>query len=87
MNRASAESRARRAQQMTLVYAVMACLAVVVVLQFLLLGVAVEGYLGGRRGVLLPSTLASGVCLALALRLIRYVGPAQSRERSGRPIE
>ncbi|HSD28556.1 MAG TPA: DUF6755 family protein [Vicinamibacteria bacterium] len=71
----AAQVRARRAQEITLVYAVMACLAILVVLQFLLLSVAVEGFLGARPEVLFPSTLASGACFAAACALIRYVVP------------
>jgi hypothetical protein len=67
------QMRARRTQRITLVYAVMTCLAILVVLQFLLLNVAVEGYLGGHRELLWPCTLASGLCFAVACGLIRYV--------------
>jgi hypothetical protein len=55
----------------------MACLAILVVLQFLLLSVAVEGFLGARAEVLFPATLASGACFAAACLLIRYVVPGR----------
>jgi hypothetical protein len=72
--------RRRRAQQITLIYAVMMCLLIVVVAQFVLLMVSVESFLGGKREVLLPATLASGVCFAGATWLIRYVLPLSGRE-------
>ena len=40
--------RAQRAQQMSLIYTVMVCLVSLIFVQFLLLTVALEGYLGGR---------------------------------------
>jgi len=42
--------------------------------QFLLLTVALEGYLGGDGAVALPTALASGLCCALVCWLIRYIG-------------
>ena len=65
--------QAVRTQQMTLIYAVMVCLFLLILLQFLLLMVAVEGFLGGRWAVLLPATSASGICFGGACWLIRYV--------------
>lgn len=65
--------RAQRAQQMTVIYAVMTCLVLLIVIQFLLLMVAVEGFQGGRAGVLIPATAASGVCFAAACWVIRYI--------------
>ncbi len=73
--------QAVRTQQMTLIYAVMVCLFLLILLQFLLLMVAVEGFLGGRWAVLLPATLASGLCFGGACWLIGYVLriPAEGR--------
>jgi len=58
---------------MSLIYTVMVCLASLVFVQFLLLTVALEGYLSGRGGVALPTALASGLCCAAACWLIRYI--------------
>jgi hypothetical protein len=58
---------------MSLIYTVMACLVSLLFLQFLLLTVALESYLGGRGEMGLPTALASGVCFAAAGWLIRYV--------------
>jgi hypothetical protein len=65
--------RAERGRQMTIIYAVMTCMVIVVFLQLLLLMVAVEGYLGGRSGMILPAAAGSGVCFAGACWLIRPV--------------
>jgi len=65
--------RAERAQQMTLIYTVMVCLASLIFLQFLLLTVALEGYLGSRGGVVSPTALLSGICFVAACWLIRYI--------------
>jgi len=67
------QRRAQRAQQMSLIYTVMVCLASLVFVQFLLLTVALEGYLRGHDGMALPTALASGVCFAAACWLIRYL--------------
>ena len=65
--------RAQRAQQMSLIYTVMVCLASLVCVQFLLLTVALEGYLGGQGAVALPTALASGLCFAAVGWLMRYL--------------
>ena len=65
--------RAERAQQMTLIYTVMVCLASLIFVQFLLLTVALEGYLGSRDGVISPTALVSGLCFVAACWLIRYI--------------
>ena len=48
-------------------------LASLVFVQFLLLTVALQGYLRGHGGMALPTALASGVCFAAACWLIRYL--------------
>ena len=65
--------RAERAQQMTLIYTVMVCLVSLIAVQFLLLTVALEGYLGRRAGVVSPTALVSGLCFVAACWLIRYI--------------
>src|ERR671931_956080 len=65
--------RAQRAQQMSLIYTVMVCLVSLIFVQFLLLTVALEGYLGGRIGATLPTALVSGRCCAAAYWLLRYI--------------
>jgi hypothetical protein len=65
--------RAQRAQQMSLIYTVMVCLAILVFVQFLLLTVALEGYLGGRAEMASPTAVVSGLCCAAAYWLLRYI--------------
>jgi hypothetical protein len=60
-------------QQVT---AVMTCLVLLVSLQWVLLTVAVEGFLGEQGDLLWPATLASGACFVAACWLI---GHAPSR--------
>jgi hypothetical protein len=45
-------------------------------LQCVLLSLAVEGFLGGRPGSLLPFTVVSGACLAGAFLLLRAMEEA-----------
>lgn len=68
------QRRAQRAQQMSLIYTVMVCLASLVGVQFLFLTVALEGYLGGHGEVVLATALASSLCLAVGCWLSRYIG-------------
>lgn len=65
------EQQARRARQMTLIYAVMTCLILLVFVQLLLLMVAVNAYLGGGASGLWPSAAASAGCFAASCWLIR----------------
>ena len=70
---AERQLRAERTQQMALIYTVMVCLVSLIAVQFLLLTVALEGYLGRRAGVVSPTALVSGLCFAAACWLIRYI--------------
>jgi hypothetical protein len=65
--------RAERARGMTVVYAVMVSIMILILLQFLLLMVALEDFLSGSRAVLTGATVGSGACFAAACWLIRYV--------------
>jgi hypothetical protein len=70
--------RAQRAQQMSRIYTVMVCLGSLIFVQFLLLTVALEGYLRGHIEVTLPTALVSGLCCAAAYWLLRYIlGPGR----------
>ena len=70
---AERQLRAERTQQMALIYTVMVCLVSLIAVQFLLLTLALEGYLGGRAGVVSPTALVPGLCFAAACWLIRYI--------------
>jgi hypothetical protein len=64
--------RVQRRQQVTVLYAVMTGLVVLVSLQWVLLTVAVEGFLAEQGDLLWPATLASGACFVAACWLIRH---------------
>jgi len=70
--------QAERARGMTAIYAVMISISLLIAIQFLLLMVAVEGFMGGRGGVLVPAALGSGICFAGSCWLIGYI--ARPRE-------
>ena len=63
--------RRGRERGLSAVYAVLGALSILLGLQFLLLMVGMEGYLGGRRALLLPAALGSGICFAASCWLIR----------------
>jgi hypothetical protein len=65
--------RAERARGMTVVYAVMVAIIILILLQFLLLMVALEDFLSGHRAVLLGAAAGSGFCFAASCWLIRYI--------------
>ena len=79
----SRREQAERARGMTAIYAVMVSIILIIVIQFLLLMVAVEGFMAGRGTVLVPAAVGSGLCFAASCWLIGYI--AQPR-RSGRPL-
>ena len=65
--------RAERAQGMTVVYAIMVAVILLILLQFLLLMVAIEDFLSGSRALLWGAAAGSGACFAAACWLIRYL--------------
>ena len=71
----AAQLRKRRLQEITRVYAVMTCLLIVVVVQFVLLLVSVECLQRGRLDVVIPATLASGLGFVASGWLICYILP------------
>lgn len=68
-----AREHARRGRDMNVIYAVMACLLFLLVLQFLMLMVSIEAFLAGRHSIATAGTLASGACFAGACWLIRFI--------------
>ena len=58
---------------MTRIHAVMVCVIMLILIQFLLLMVAVDGYMADHADILTPSAVASGVCFFAACWLIRYL--------------
>lgn len=65
--------RAERSQGMTVVYAIMVAVILLILLQFLLLMVALEDYLSGNRALLWGAAAGSGACFTAACWLIRYI--------------
>jgi hypothetical protein len=62
-----------REQRLTIVYGMLAFLAVVVVLQLWLLTATMNAWLGGDDSVVLPAAGASLACLALNGGLLLYL--------------
>ena len=65
--------RAERAHGMTVIYAVMVSIMILIILQFLLLMIALEDFLSGAPTVLSGAAIGSGACFAASCWLIRYV--------------
>lgn len=74
---------AQRAQGITVVYAVMACLALIVGLQWVLVSAAVEAFRVGHPALLVCAMAMSGACFAASLWLIRYAGEGPGPESEG----
>jgi hypothetical protein len=69
--------RFQRRQSLTAVYAVMAALLMLILMQFLLLTVAMDDYLSGHRSLLWGAAAGSGLCFAGACRLIGLLTPGR----------
>ena len=74
-------SPAARGHEMTRLYTVMACLVIVVFAQFVLLLVAVLSFSQSEKGVLMATTVGSGIAFAAAARLVGYILPAGAGAR------
>ncbi len=61
-----------RSQRRTIVLGILCLVLIIVILQLWLLTATMEAYLGGERAIVLPAALASAVCFALVLGLLRY---------------
>ena len=70
--------QADRARRMTAIYAVMISIGLLIAIQFLLLMIAVEGFIAGREMVLVPAAAGSGLCFASSCWLVRYILPSRS---------
>lgn len=62
-----------RDQKLTILSAIIVFVLVLVVLQLWLLTATMNAFLGGDSHVIIPAALASLVCFALNLGLLRYV--------------
>jgi len=67
------KSRFARSQRMPIVNGIFVFAIVLVVLQLWLLTATMNAYLGGDRGTAIPALIASAVCLALNVGLLRYL--------------
>jgi len=62
-----------RSQRMTILYGILCFVMMLVVIQLWLLTATMHAYLGGDKSLILPAGLASLICLALNLGLLRYL--------------
>ena len=62
-----------RQQKTTIVLGILAIVLTIVVLQLWLLTATMNAFLGGRDGVIVPAGIASVICFALNLGLLRYI--------------
>jgi hypothetical protein len=70
-------TRSRRGQ---LIAMLMVFVLVVLLIQLWLITIALEEYLGARSTIALPTFLASLGCLAVNLRLLKYVNDIDRQE-------
>jgi Family of unknown function (DUF6755) len=62
-----------RDQRMTIVHGILGIVVIIVVLQLWLFTATMEAYLSGDGAVLLPTALASLICLGLNAGLLWYI--------------
>jgi hypothetical protein len=72
-----------RHQGVTLLTAVVAFIATIVIIQLWLAGAAVEAFLGGELGVLAPAALASAALVGVNVLLLRFGTSFDRRLRGG----
>lgn len=63
-----------REQRATVIHGIICLVVTLVVLQLWLLTATMNAFLGGDDSIVWPAALASLVCLALNLGLLRYLG-------------
>jgi len=64
-------------RDMTVIYAVMACVLFLLVIQFLMMMVSIDGFMAGSSRVVVPAAIGSGACFVAACCLIRFVAGAR----------
>jgi hypothetical protein len=62
-----------RQQKMTIVFGILSIVLMMVVLQLWLLTATMNAFLAGQERVIIPAALASIICFALNVGLLRYV--------------
>ena len=75
----SSRRRSERSQELASVHAILCGLLLVLLLQFLLLAISVEGFMAGKRLHLAAASAGSLVCFAGACGLIRYLFSGAAR--------
>ena len=68
-----------RQQKLTIVDGILAIVAIIVILQLWLLTATMNASLGGEETVILPAAIASAVCVALNIGLLRYLYQMERR--------
>ncbi len=66
-------ARFSREQRMRILAGIASLVVLIVIVQLWLLTATMNAYLGGDRATALPAAMASLVCFALNLGLLRYV--------------
>ena len=62
-----------RHQRLSIVYAILCIVSMLVVMQLWLLTATMNAFLGGDERIVWPAALASAACLALNAGLLRYL--------------
>jgi hypothetical protein len=65
-------TRARR-QRLSIVYGILCVTLILVLMQLWLLTATMNAYRGGNASIVWPTALASAICLALNVGLLRYL--------------
>lgn len=66
-------SARRRGQLVSVIYAILTIVLLLVVMQLWLLTATMNAFLGGNDSIVWPAALASVVCLGLNVGLLRYL--------------
>lgn len=70
-----------RDQRTTIVFGMLAFVLILVILQLWLLMATMNAFLGGDDAVVWPAAVASLLCLALNVGLLRYLGHVERTRR------
>ena len=71
--------RLSRQQKMTIVFAILSIVVIIVVLQLWLLTATMNAFLAGQQRVIIPAAVASIVCLLLNAGLLSYINRIERR--------
>ena len=65
--------RLSRQQKMTIVFAILSIVVIIVVLQLWLLTATMNAFLAGQQRVIIPAAVASIICFVLNAGLLSYI--------------